>query len=68
MDTFCINTQFNYPREITPESKKVCDNLTCAGVIAGNQVVVLRGVIYVPDSYSKTPILPQYILNKTMNV
>lgn len=39
-----INTQFNHPREITPESKKACDLLVEAGVILGNQAVLLKGV------------------------
>lgn len=39
-----INTQFNHPREITPESKKACDMLVEAGVLLGNQAVLLKGV------------------------
>lgn len=39
-----INTQFNHPREITPESKKACDMLAESGVILGNQAVLLKGV------------------------
>ncbi|GBF33524.1 lysine 2,3-aminomutase [Desulfocucumis palustris] len=39
-----INTQFNHPREITPESKKACDMLTEAGVVLGNQAVLLKGI------------------------
>jgi lysine 2,3-aminomutase len=39
-----INTQFNHPREITPESKKACDMLVEAGVVLGNQAVLLKGV------------------------
>ncbi len=39
-----INTQFNHPREITPESKKACDMLIEAGVVLGNQTVLLKGV------------------------
>jgi lysine 2,3-aminomutase len=39
-----INTQFNHPREITPESKRACDLLIEAGVILGNQTVLLKGV------------------------
>lgn len=39
-----INTQFNHPREITPESKKACDMLIEAGAVLGNQAVLLRGI------------------------
>ncbi|RJX20755.1 MAG: glutamate 2,3-aminomutase [Ammonifex sp.] len=39
-----INTQFNHPREITPESKQACDRLVEAGVVLGNQTVLLKGV------------------------
>ncbi|MEW6174009.1 MAG: glutamate 2,3-aminomutase [Bacillota bacterium] len=39
-----INTQFNHPREITPESKQACDRLVEAGVILGNQAVLLKGI------------------------
>ena len=39
-----INTQFNHPQEITPESKKACDMLVKAGVVMGNQAVLLRHI------------------------
>ncbi len=39
-----INTQFNSPMEVTPEAKKACDMLIKAGVILGNQAVLLRGI------------------------
>ncbi|HHW41322.1 MAG TPA: glutamate 2,3-aminomutase [Syntrophomonadaceae bacterium] len=39
-----INTQFNHPLEVTPESKRACDMLVRAGVVLGNQAVLLRGV------------------------
>ncbi|MFZ5646610.1 MAG: glutamate 2,3-aminomutase [Bacillota bacterium] len=39
-----INTQFNHPREISPESKRACDMLVEAGVVLGNQAVLLKGV------------------------
>lgn len=39
-----INTQFNHPREITPEAKKACDMLVKAGVVLGNQAVLLKGI------------------------
>ncbi|MGI6436012.1 MAG: KamA family radical SAM protein [Syntrophomonadaceae bacterium] len=39
-----INTQFNHPREITPDSKLACDRLIAAGAVLGNQAVLLRGI------------------------
>ncbi len=39
-----INTQFNHPLEVTPEAKRACDMLVGAGVVLGNQAVLLRGV------------------------
>jgi len=39
-----INTQFNHPLEVTPEVARACDMLIKAGVVLGNQAVLLRGV------------------------
>lgn len=39
-----INTQFNHPREITPESQKACCMLRNAGIVLGNQMVLLKGI------------------------
>lgn len=39
-----INTHFNHPNEITPESKAACLKLVDAGVPMGNQSVLLNGV------------------------
>jgi len=39
-----LNTQFNHPKEITPEAKAAADKLTRAGVLLGNQAVLLRGI------------------------
>lgn len=39
-----INTHFNHPKEITPESKKACEMLANVGIPLGNQTVLLRGV------------------------
>lgn len=39
-----INTQFNHPREVTPDSKVACDRLIEAGAVLGNQAVLLRGI------------------------
>jgi len=39
-----LNTHFNHPREITPESAEACDRLLRSGVPVNNQSVLLRGV------------------------
>ena len=39
-----INTQFNDLHSITPEAKKACVMLAEAGVILGNQAVLLKGI------------------------
>jgi lysine 2,3-aminomutase len=39
-----LNTQFNHPRELTPESAAACDRLLRAGVPINNQSVLLRGI------------------------
>lgn len=39
-----INTHFNHPKEITPESAKACSMLADAGIPLGCQTVLLRGV------------------------
>jgi len=39
-----LNTHFNHPREITPESAKACALLADAGIPLGNQSVLLKGV------------------------
>lgn len=39
-----LNTHFNHPNEITPESKRACEMLADAGIPLGNQSVLLRGV------------------------
>ena len=39
-----LNTHFNHPKEITPESTRACDRLTRSGIPVGNQSVLLRGV------------------------
>lgn len=39
-----INTHFNHPYEITPESTEACTKLANAGIPLGNQSVLLRGV------------------------
>lgn len=39
-----LNTQFNHPKEVTPAAKEACDRLAAAGVVLGNQAVLLKGV------------------------
>ncbi|MDX9923131.1 MAG: KamA family radical SAM protein [Ignavibacteriaceae bacterium] len=39
-----VNTHFNHPWEITPESTKACEMLVNAGVVVGNQSVLMKGV------------------------
>lgn len=44
-----INTQFNHPKEVTIEAKKAADKLIKAGVVLGNQAVLLKGINNHPD-------------------
>ena len=39
-----VNTHFNHPDEITPESKQAIDKMADAGINVGNQSVLLRGI------------------------
>lgn len=39
-----LNTHFNHPRELTPQSAAACARLADAGVVLGNQTVLLRDV------------------------
>jgi lysine 2,3-aminomutase len=39
-----LNTQFNHPLEINPESARAVDMLIGAGVMVGNQSVLLKGI------------------------
>lgn len=45
-----IVTQFNHPREITPEARKAVKTLFCAGIPARNQTVLLAGVNDDPET------------------
>lgn len=44
-----INTQFNHPKEVTEDAKKAADRLIKAGVVLGNQAVLLKGINNNPD-------------------
>ena len=48
-----INTQFNHPKEVTQEAKKAADKLISAGVVLGNQAVLLKGINNDPDVMKK---------------
>lgn len=39
-----INTHFNHPNEITPDSERACKAIVDAGIPLGNQSVLLRGI------------------------
>ncbi len=39
-----VNTQFNHPREVTPEAARAADAILRRGIPVGNQSVLLRGV------------------------
>jgi len=39
-----LNTHFNHPLELTAEAAAACQRLASAGVVLGNQTVLLRGV------------------------
>jgi lysine 2,3-aminomutase len=39
-----INTHFNHPDEITAESRQACHLLADAGIVLGNQTVLLKGI------------------------
>ena len=39
-----VNTHFNHPWEVTPQSSKACEMLANAGVPVGNQMVIMKGV------------------------
>lgn len=63
-----INTHFNHPRELTPESIKACTKLVNAGIPLGNQSVLLKGINDCPhvmkklvQSLVKTRVRPYYL-------
>jgi len=39
-----VNTHFNHPWEVTPESSTACEMLSNAGVPVGNQMVIMKDV------------------------
>ncbi len=48
-----VNTHFNHPLEITPQSTEACARLADAGIPLGNQTVLLRGVNDDPEVMKK---------------
>jgi lysine 2,3-aminomutase len=48
-----LNTQFNHPRELTPDSQEALKRLANAGVPLGNQSVLLAGVNDCPKIMKK---------------
>ena len=44
-----LNTHFNHPRELTAEAAEACARLANAGIVLGNQTVLLRGVNDCPE-------------------
>jgi len=48
-----INTQFNHPKEVTLAAKQAVDKLISAGVVVGNQAVLLKGINSEPDVMKK---------------
>ncbi|SDG31397.1 glutamate 2,3-aminomutase [Desulfosporosinus hippei] len=48
-----INTQFNHPKEVTKDAKKAADKLISAGVVLGNQAVLLKGINHEPEVMKK---------------
>ncbi|MFC1543783.1 KamA family radical SAM protein [Gemmatimonadota bacterium] len=65
-----LNTQFNHPVEITPESETAVDRLLEAGVLVGNQSVLLKGINNDPNVMKKLVhelvrirVRPYYIFN-----
>jgi lysine 2,3-aminomutase len=45
-----INTQFNHPKELTPQAAEACARLADAGIPLGNQSVLMRGINDDPET------------------
>jgi glutamate 2,3-aminomutase len=65
-----LNTQFNHPKEITPETSDAVDLLIKAGVLVGNQSVLLKGINHdknvmkkLVHELLKIRVRPYYIFN-----
>jgi lysine 2,3-aminomutase len=65
-----VNTQFNHPKEITPEADEAVDKLIKAGVIVSNQSVLLKNINHdvnvmkkLVHELMKIRVRPYYIFN-----
>ena len=65
-----LNTQFNHPKEVTPEAKDAVDRLIKAGVLVGNQSVLLKNINHdknvmkkLVHELLKIRVRPYYIFN-----
>ena len=70
-----LNTQFNHPDEITPESTAACAMLADAGIPLGNQSVLLAGIndcVYVMkdlvQKLVKIRVRPYYIFHCDLSI
>lgn len=57
-----INTHFNHPQEITPESKAALARLADGGIPLGNQSVLLRGINDCPNIMKK--LVHELVMNR----
>lgn len=48
-----LNTHFNHPRELTEQAAEACARLADAGIVLGNQTVLLRGINDRPEIISE---------------
>ncbi len=69
-DPVYLNTQFNHPKEVTPEAREAVDRLTRSGVVVRDQTVLLRGINNDPHVMKKLmqellriKVAPYYIFN-----
>ncbi|UCF32186.1 MAG: KamA family radical SAM protein [bacterium] len=69
-DPIYLNTQFNHPKEVTPEAREAVDRLTRSGVVVRDQTVLLRGINNNPHIMKKLmqellriKVAPYYIFN-----
>lgn len=56
-----LNTHFNHPDEITPQSAKACERLANAGIPLGNQSVLLRAV-------NDDPLVMKQLMQKLLSI
>ena len=56
-----VNTHFNHPWEITPESSKACEMLANSGVPVGNQMVIMKGV-------NDDPVIVKELVQKLLKI